>query len=46
MMTEMILRQVAPEQVDSLEQRAAKLEARDLRAQHRRKLWFGPETDG
>ncbi len=45
-MTEQILREVAPDQVDSPEERAAKLEARDLRARHRRKLWFGPETDG
>ncbi len=45
-MTEQILRLVAPEQVDSPEERAAKLEARDLRARQRRKLWFGPETDG
>jgi hypothetical protein len=45
-MTEQILRQVAPDQVDTPEQRAAKLEARDLRARHRRTLWFGPETDG
>jgi hypothetical protein len=45
-MTEQILRQVAPDQTDSPEQRAAKLEERDRRARHRRKLWFGPETDG
>jgi hypothetical protein len=45
-MTEQILQVVAPEQVDTPEERAAELEARDLRARHRRKLWFGPETDG
>jgi hypothetical protein len=45
-MTEKILRLVAPEHSDSPEQRAAKLEARDVRARHGRKLWFGPETDG
>lgn len=45
-MTEQLLRVVAPDQTDSPEQRAAKLEARDLRARFRRKLWFGPETDG
>ena len=45
-MTEQILRKVAPDQVDTPEQRAAKLEARDLRARLRRKVWFGPETDG
>jgi hypothetical protein len=45
-MTEPILRRVAPEQVDSPEERAAKLAERDVRARSRRKVWFGPETDG
>lgn len=45
-MSEAILRRVAPEQCDSPEARAAKLAERDLRARSRRKLWFGPETDG
>jgi hypothetical protein len=45
-MTEQILHHIAPDQVDSPDQRAAKLEQRDLRARNRRKLWFGPETDG
>ena len=45
-MTEKILRQVAPEKSDSAEERAAKLAERDVRARSRRKLWFGPESDG
>ena len=45
-MTEQILRQVAPDHLDTPEERSAKLEARDVRARSRRKLWFGPETDG
>ncbi|MHB1009089.1 MAG: HNH endonuclease signature motif containing protein [Propionibacteriaceae bacterium] len=45
-MTDRILRQVAPEKSDSPEQRAAKLAERDVRARSRRRLWFGPETDG
>jgi hypothetical protein len=45
-MTDRILRQVAPDQVDSPEQRAARLAERDVRARSRRKLWFGPESDG
>lgn len=45
-MTEQILRQVAPELMDSPEVRTEKLEARDQRARSRRRLWFGPETDG
>lgn len=45
-MTDGILREVAPEQTDSPEARAEKLEQRDLRARARRRLWFGPETDG
>ena len=45
-MTERILRQVAPEKCDSAEERAAKLAERDVRARSRRKLWFGPESDG
>ena len=45
-MTETILRQVAPDQADSPEQRAVTLEERDRRARGRRKLWFGPESDG
>ena len=45
-MTEKILRQVAPELTDSPEARAEKLAARDQRARSRRRLWFGPETDG
>ncbi len=46
LMTEQILRQVAPSQVDTAEERARKLEQRDVRARSRRKLWFGPEADG
>jgi len=45
-MTDTILRQVAPELTDSPEARAEKLAARDHRARSRRRLWFGPETDG
>ena len=45
-MTEKILHRIAPDQTDTTEEQAAKLEARDLRARYRRKLWFGPETDG
>ncbi len=45
-MTERILQQVAPEKSDSAEERAAKLAERDVRARSRRKLWFGPESDG
>jgi hypothetical protein len=45
-MSDTILRQVAPDQLDSPEARAEKLAARDHRARSRRRLWFGPETDG
>lgn len=45
-MTEKVLRQVAPDQADGPDERAARLEARDQRARARRKLWFGPESDG
>ncbi len=45
-MTDKILRDVAPELTDSPEARAEKLAARDQRARSRRRLWFGPETDG
>jgi hypothetical protein len=45
-MSDAILRQVAPDQLDSPEARAEKLAARDQRARSRRRLWFGPETDG
>jgi hypothetical protein len=45
-MTERILHQVAPEKSDTAEERAAKLAERDVRARSRRKLWFGPESDG
>src|SRR5664279_2510289 len=45
-MADKILRQVAPELTDSPEARAEKLAARDHRARSRRRLWFGPETDG
>lgn len=38
-MTERILHEVAPEQVDSPDERAAKLTQRDRRARNRRKLW-------
>jgi hypothetical protein len=45
-MTDTLLRQVAPELTDTAEARAEKLAARDQRAHSRRRLWFGPETDG
>lgn len=37
---------VAPGQAETTEQRAERLEARDVRARTRRSLRFGPETDG
>ncbi len=45
-LTETLVRQVAPELVDTRETRTAKLDQRDQRARSRRRLWFGPETDG
>jgi hypothetical protein len=45
-MADRLVRQVAPELSDSPEARAEKLEQRDQRARSRRRLWFGPETDG
>ena len=45
-MTEAILEQVAPEAMDTPEERQAKLEARDARARNRRSLRFGIPTDG
>ena len=45
-MTDKLLRDVAPGLSDSPERRAEKLTQRDIRAHSRRRLWFGPETDG
>jgi hypothetical protein len=45
-MAESLVAAVAPAQAETSEQRAARLEARDARAQARRCLRFGTETDG
>jgi len=45
-MSERLTGQVAPKLADTPEQRAERLEARDMRARARRCLRFGPETDG
>lgn len=45
-MSERLIGQVAPQLADTPEQRAERLEARDVRARARRCLRFSPETDG
>lgn len=45
-MAESLVATVDPAQAETPEQRATRLEARDARAQARRCLRFGPETDG
>jgi hypothetical protein len=46
LMSDSLATQVAPTLAESPDQRAARLDARDARAQARRCLRFGPETDG
>jgi hypothetical protein len=46
LMADSLATQVAPNLAESPDQRAARLEARDARAQARRCLRFGPEADG